>query len=76
MRAIIMLMLGFAFIAVVMTVIAIREHDVTVGFYALILGVTAALLLWQLTRKYRAQKRGFWVSVGLLLLSLFVPTDG
>ncbi len=75
MRGIISMMLGFALLTIPLAVIAIREADALVAVHAFITLSIAAGLLWHLTRKYRSQKRGFWVSVGLLLLSLFSPLD-
>lgn len=75
MRAIIGMTLGFFFLTIPLSVLAYRESDLTCGIFAVIVFLIASLLLWQLTRKYRSDKRGFWVSVGLVLLSLFIPVD-
>jgi hypothetical protein len=74
-RALISMMLAFYFLSVVLTVICYREPDVTCGILAGLLFVVASVLLWQLSRKYRSEKRGILVSFGLLLLSLFIPIE-
>ncbi len=75
MRAIIWMTLCFYFMSVVLAVISVKESDITAAAFAALLFIVASFLVWQLTQKYRANKRGFWVSVGLLLLSLFMPHD-
>lgn len=75
MRTIISMMFCFFLLPIPLTVIAIKEGDLLVAVHAFISLVIASGLLWHLTRKFRADKRGFWVSVGLLMLSFFTSTD-
>ncbi len=75
MRAIIGMMLSCFIVTTVLAIIAWQASDPEVAFAAVLMLVCSCGLLWHLTKKYRAKKRGFWVSVGLVLLSLFISID-
>lgn len=75
MRLIIVLMLNLFLLTVPLAVISWRSGDLEVGMAAVLTVTCASGLLWHLTRKYRQKNHGIWTSIGLLLLSIFIPTE-